>query len=99
VQTVHVPGAAVDPGVRVCRFQVLQFQFQGGQDIRVQQVTQAGVAQQLPQQVGIQRQGSGPLFGQRGVVVVHPLPDPREQQRGSKRRGLVGVHRHQPHAS
>ena len=43
-------------------------------------------AQQLGQQVGVERQRRRPLLGERGVPLVHELRDIAEQQRGRERR-------------
>ena len=59
----------------------LELAFGACQHVDVEQVAQLVAAEQLPQQVGIERQRGRAAFGQRRVVLVHVLPDPAEQQR------------------
>ncbi len=67
----------------------------------VEQVGQPGAgrvtAQQLGQQVGVERQRGGTALGQRRVALVEELRDVAEQQRAGERRRLVGGHLHDPH--
>ena len=60
----------------------------------VEQVGQPGAggvaAEQLGEQVGVERQGGGPALGQRGVPLVQELRDVPEQQRARERRRLLG---------
>ena len=60
----------------------------------VEQVGQPGArgvaAEQLGQQVGVERQRRGPALGQRGVALVEELRDVPEQQGARERRRLLG---------
>ncbi len=56
---------------------------------RVEEVAQLRFAQQLPEQVAVEREGGGPLLGDRGVVLVHERGDEVEQQRRGERTRTV----------
>ena len=69
------------------RLQLLQLGLHRGEHVRVQQLAELGVAQQLPELGLVDGQGLGPPLGQRGVSVVDVVGDEAEQQRGRERRG------------
>ena len=58
---------------------------------RVDQLAQLLLAQQLAQQVAIERQGGGAALGVRRIALVHVGGDVVEQQRGGERRGRGGL--------
>jgi hypothetical protein len=92
VQLVGVAGAAaLDAALEL----VLDVDERGG----VEQVAQLLGAEQLAQQVAVERQRRGSPFGQRRVVVVHELADPGEQQRLGERRRAGGLDGHGPDAA
>ncbi len=76
--------------------QALQLQLQVGQGGRVDQLPQLVGAQQLAEQVAVERQGRGPALGQGGVALVHVDRHPAEQQRGGEGRGALAVDAHHP---
>ena len=65
----------------------------------VQQLAQVLGAEQLAQQVAVERERGRPPFGERRVALVHGDRDPPEQQRLRERRGALGVDRDDPRAS
>ncbi len=68
----------------------LELSLQLGQHVGVEQLAQLGLAEQLGQQPGVQRQGGGPPLGERGVPLVQELGDIAEQQGAGEGRGLRG---------
>ncbi len=58
----------------------LQLALQLGQHLRVEQLAQLRLAQQLGQQPGVQRQGGGAALGERGVTLVQELGDIAEEE-------------------
>ena len=64
----------------------LQVALDSVQGARVDEVAQLLLAEQLAQQVAVQRQRRGPALGRRRVALVHVGGDVVEQQRGGKRR-------------
>ena len=64
----------------------LEAQLQVGQRLRVQELAQLLLAEQLAQQVAVQRQRAGPAFGQWRIAVVHVGRDVVEQQAAGERR-------------
>ena len=76
--------------------QTLQLQLDLCDRFRVEQLTQVLAAEQLGEQLAVERERLRPPLGERRVALVHELRHVREQQRGSERRGPLGVHRHDP---
>ncbi len=60
--------------------QSLQIGLGGGDHLRIEQLAQPVLAEQLGQQTGVQRQGGGLLLRQRDVALVDERPDVAEQQ-------------------
>ena len=60
--------------------QRLEAQLEVGQRVRVEQLAQLLLAEQLAQQVAVERQRAGPPLGQRRVAVVHVGGDVVEQE-------------------
>ena len=77
--------------------QALELGLEVGQHVGVEQVAELLGAEQLAQQVAVERQGGGPALGQRGVALVHVDGDPAEQQRLGDGRRLRRVDRDHPH--
>ncbi len=71
--------------------EALQLQLDVGEHGRVEQLAQLLGAEQVAQQVAVERQGRGAALGQRGVALVHVRGDPVEQQALGERRGLRRV--------
>jgi hypothetical protein len=90
VQLVLVAGAAA-VGQR------LQLELEVGQRPGVEQLAQLVGAQQVVEQVAVERQGRRPPLGQRGVALVHVDGDPAEQQRLGERRGVRRLDLDDPH--
>ena len=72
--------------------QGLDVQLEIGERLRIEQLAQLLLPQQLAQQVAVQRQRAGPAFGQRRIAVVHVGGDVVEQQAARERRGADGLH-------
>ena len=70
---------------------VLQVVFDARQRARVDQLAQLLLAEQLAQQVAVERQRRGPALGVGRVALVHVGRDVVEQQRGGERRGGRGL--------
>ncbi len=83
---VHGRGPAI-----VC--QRLECQLEVRERRRIQQLTQLLLAQQLAEQVAVQREGLRPALGQRRVALVHVRGHVVEQQRGRERRRPRRLHR------
>ena len=66
--------------------QRLEAQLEVREGIRVEQLPQLLLAQQLAQQVAVQRERLGPALGQRRVALVHVGGDVVEQERARERR-------------
>ena len=60
--------------------QALQVELDVGEHAGVEQLAQLLGAEQVAQQVAVERQRRGPPLGQRGVALVHVGGDPVEQQ-------------------
>ena len=71
--------------------QQLQFQLEIGQRTGVEQLAELLGAEQVAQQIAIERERCGPPFGQRAVALVHERRYPVEQQALRERRGLCRV--------
>ncbi len=71
----------------------LKFGFELGEHFGVEEFPQLLGAQQVVQQITVERQGRRPALGQRSVAFVHVLSHPTEQQTAGHRRGRVGVDR------
>ncbi len=72
---------------RVCSRAALQVVLQRAQRAGVDQLAQLLLAEQLAQQVAVERQRGGAALGVRGVALVHVGGDVVEQQRAGERRG------------
>ena len=77
--------------------QQLQLQLQVGEGAGVQQLAQLLRAEQVAQEVLVQRQRGGTALRQGCVALVHVGGDPVEQQALGERGRLRGVHLHHPH--
>ena len=77
--------------------QALQVELDIGQHAGVEQLAQLLGAEQVAQQVAVERQRRGPPLGQRRVALVHVRGDPVEQQALGHRAGLGGVDADDPH--
>ena len=73
--------------------QVLQVELDIGQHAGVEQLAQLLGAEQVAQQVAVERQRGGPPLGQRRVALVHVGGDPVEQQALGHRAGLAWCRR------
>ena len=71
--------------------QALQLELEVGEHAGVEQLAQLLGAEQVAQQVAVERQRRGPPLGQRRVALVHVRGDPVEQQALRERRRLGGV--------
>jgi hypothetical protein len=69
----------------------LQLELEVGQRAGVEQLAQLLRAEQVAQQVAVERQRGGPALGQRRVALVHVDGDPAEQQRRAKGEALAGL--------
>ena len=69
----------------------LQFELHIGQYAGVEQLAQLLGAQQVAQQITVERQSSGAALGQRCIALVHVRGDPVEQQALGERRRLGGI--------
>lgn len=65
--------------------QPLEFALQLVQHVGVQQLAQLGLAQQLGEEAGVEREGRGTAFGERRVALVEELGDVAEEQRPGER--------------
>ena len=88
-QVVHLVGVAGAPAVD----QALQLELEVGQDVGVDELAQLLGAEQVAQQVAVERERRGPPLGERGVALVHVDGDPAEQQRLGERRRALAVDR------
>ncbi len=89
VQLVGIAGAVAGGGA-------LQFGFDFGDGVGVQQLAQFGVAQQVAQQVPVERERLGASLGQRGVAFVQPGGHVVEDQRAGERAGALRFDLHHP---
>ena len=71
--------------------EALQLELDVGEHARVEQLAQLLGAEQVAQQVAVERERRGPPLGQRGIAFVHVGGDPVEQQARRHRAGLRGV--------
>ena len=67
--------------------QCLEAQLEVGQRVRIEQLAQLLLAEQLAQQVAVERQRAGAALGHRRVAVVHVGGDVVEHQAARERRG------------
>ena len=94
----HVMHAVDGPctSIRLLIVQVLELGLDIGNRIRVQQIAQLDLAEQLAQLRLIDRQCLGAAFGERGIAVVEVVGDVAKQQRRGKRRRHGRVHGRHP---
>ena len=78
----------VDGRRRAILDQRLERQLEIGQGVGVEQLAQLLLAEQLAQQVAVERERAGPALGQRRVAVVHVRRDVVEQQAARERARL-----------
>ncbi len=78
--------------IRLLIVQVLELGLDIGNRIRVEQIAQLDLAEQLAQLRLIDRQCLSPAFGERGIAVVEVVGDIAKQQRRGKGRRHGGVH-------
>ena len=71
--------------------ETLQFEFDVGEHVAVEQFTQLLGPQQVAQQVTVERQCGRTAFGQRRITLVHVGRDPVEQQTRRHRARRAGV--------
>ncbi len=91
-EVVHAVRASRPPSRR----EPLQPEFDVVERARVQQLAQLLRAEELAEQVPVERERRRATFRERRVALVHVHGDPSEQQRLRERRGPVGIHRDQP---
>src|SRR5207245_11070148 len=72
--------------------QALELQLHGCNGFRVEQLAQVLRAEQLRQQLAIEREGLRPAFRERRVAFVHELRDIREEQRRCEGRGTRRIY-------
>ena len=73
-------GRAVDTPGRGAVGETLQFQFNSGHHIRVEQIPQRRLAEELAEELAVDGEGHGASFGSRGVVLVHVRGDEVEHE-------------------
>jgi hypothetical protein len=66
--------------------EALQFELGLLDDLRVEQLSELGTAEQFGEQGRVEREGGGAAFGERRVALVHERGDVAEQQRARERR-------------
>ena len=71
--------------------EALQLQLDIGEHVAVEQLAQLLGAEQIAQQVTVERERRGAPFGQRCIAFVHVRRDPVEQQARRHRAGRTGV--------
>ncbi len=76
-QRVGDPLGVLDPALGG---EPLELGLQLGEDLRVQQLPQLGLAEEFGQQPGVEREGGGAALGERGVALVEELRDVAEEQ-------------------
>ena len=76
--------------------EALQLELEVGQHAGVEQLAQLLGAEQVAQQVAVERERGGPPLGERRVALVHVDGDPAEQQRLRERRRPRRVDRDDP---
>ena len=76
--------------------ETLQFQLHVGQHVGVEQLAQFLGAEEVSQQVAVERERGRPTLGERRVTFVHVRSDPVEEQARRHRAGRVGVDAHDP---
>ncbi len=76
--------------------QALQVPLRVRHDLRVEQLSQVGLTEQLGEECGIQGQRLGPALGQRRVAFVHECADVPEQERSGERRARLRLDLDQP---
>ncbi len=69
----------------------LQFEFDVGQHLGVEQLAQLLGTEEVTQQIAVECQRRGPALGERCVALVHVGGDPVEQQARRHRARLAGV--------
>ncbi len=75
----------------------LQLALQLGEHLRVEQLAQLRLAEQLGQQPGVQGEGGGTALGERRVALVQELGDVPEEQGAGERGRFRGGDLHQAH--
>ena len=91
-QVMELIGVAGGP----LRGEPLQFELDLGDDLGVEQRPELLGTEQIPQELTVQAERSGPTLGQRRVALVHVDGDPPEQERSGERRGLRRLDRDHP---
>jgi hypothetical protein len=71
--------------------EMLQVELELDQRLRVEQLAQLLLAEQLPQEAAVERQRAGPPLGDRRVALVHVRGDVVEHQARRERRRLHGL--------
>ena len=79
--------------------QTLELELHLVEGARVEELPQLVRAEQLAQQIAIEREGGGAPLGERRVSLVHVDADPSEEQRLRERRRVVGVDGDEPRAT
>ena len=75
--------------------EALQLDLQLVERGRIEQVAELLFAEQLPQQVAVERERRRTPLGERRIALVHVDGDPPEQQRLRERRRPLGIDRHE----
>ena len=86
----------VDVAGQAALDEALQLELEVGQHVGVDELAQLLGAEQVAQQVAVERQGGGPALGERRVAGVHVDGDPPEHQRLRERRRLLAVDGDEP---
>ena len=94
-EVVHTIGVACV----ALRNKPLQLALELGEHVGIEEFAQFLGAEQLAEQIAIERERRGTAFGQWRVVLVHVHGDPPEQQRLRHRRRLATVDRHNSHTT
>ena len=77
----------------------LQLELELGDHRRVEQLAQLFGAEELAEQVAVERERGDAAFGEGRVALVHVHRDPTEQQALRERRRVPGLDRHDAHAA
>ena len=76
--------------------EALQLELEVGEHVGVDELAQLLGAEEVAQQVAVERERGGPALGERRVAGVHVDGDPPEHQRLGERRRLLAVDGHEP---
>ncbi len=79
--------------------QCLELELKVGHGLRINEFAKLLGAEQLGEQVAVERQRLGTALGERRVTLVHERADVIEQQRRSERRGRPRLDAHDPNTT